>query len=863
MRRELYFAEDTIKQTTNINSTFNAGGALTVNAGGDLAVRGAQVTAGGDANLQALGNVAIQSTADTFHQVGASGAERLEATNTAATIQSGGALNVTSGGAARVQGSTLTAANDLTLQATGDVVVESAADEANIKVKGYKKLTTTQKSSELTAGGDVTVGSLVGNLSLISSELQAGGDIALNTPNGTLYLGARKDYVEEHISETKTGSGGMILTMINRGTIDETVVPTLMTANGNIAIVTAGGVIIDYKDTGNLGESIDQLSQAPGLAWMKQVQARGDVQWNAIEELHKSWDYRSQGISPVGAAMISLAVGWATAGMGADLAGLIAEGSTAASGMATGGTLITSSGTLTVANGYTVAALNAGFTSLASQAATAIVGNGGDLGAALKQLGSMDTIKALATSMVTAGLIEGLGVQDGLTTPTTGLEGSALKMTDFANKLKVGIAQASISTTVDSVINGAPLGDNLKNGLVNAVVSVAGAEVANIIGQHAALAGADPTNSAAAVKAAQLASHAVLGCGMASATGGDCQSGAMGAVVGELAAEFVDQGMLDGAGAAGTSADAQRTTMLAGQVAAVLAADAAGLDHESASMTAGNAIANNYLTPKEQAERNKLAEECGDTYGCMGTTLFEKTIDADPYFTNDQSADAALDSALVEAANGNGEKLQRILIEFEKQTDPAYVQSALREIRPNWNESQLKIETNRLIDEAYASFAIAPTRMDRAYDQAVNVFVEAAISAGAAKIAKVIYDGGRIAVKTINKIVLAPDKQISPPLSFIDEFADLTDGRSGHIIANHAYGAGKVGKTEFPSAWSNKRIINHVSDIATDPKLMKKYDGRGTPYVIGTRDNVEIRVNFFPDNHSRAGQISTAYPKSP
>ena len=85
MRRELYFAEDTIKQTTNVNSTFNAGGA------------------------------------------------------------------------ARVQGSTLTAADDLTLQATGDVVVESAADEANIKVKGYKKLTTTQKSSELTAGGDVAV----------------------------------------------------------------------------------------------------------------------------------------------------------------------------------------------------------------------------------------------------------------------------------------------------------------------------------------------------------------------------------------------------------------------------------------------------------------------------------------------------------------------------------------------------------------------------------------------------------------------------------------------------------------------------------------------------------------------------------
>ena len=545
MRRDLNFAEDTIRETTNINSTMDVGGALTVNAGGDLAVRGAQVTAGGDANLQALGNVAIQSTADTFHQVGASGAERLEATNTAATIQSGGALNVTSGGAARVQGSTLTAANDLTLQATGDVVVESAADEANIKVKGYKKLTTTQKSSELTAGGDVTVGSLVGNLSLISSELQAGGDIALNTPNGTLYLGARKDYFEEHISETKSGMGGLMLTSINRGQIDETVVPTLLTANGNIAIVTGDGVIVDYKDTGSLTGSIDQLSQAPGLAWMKNMQARseaqGDVQWNAIEELHKSWDYRSQGISPVGAAVISLAVGWAVGpagfvdgGMGASLFGE----NLAAAGL--------SSKTAAVV-------ANAGFSSLVSQAATAIVGNGGDIGAALKQLGSMDTIKALATSMVTAGLIEGLGVSDALTSPTTGLDGSALKMTDFANKLKVGIAQASISATVDSVINGAPLGDNLKNGLVNAALTVVSQTAFKEIGDFGVKFGL-PEGSLQ-----KVAMHALAGCAIGQVGSGDCTAGAMAAGLQEFAGDAF----------AGVTKDPAKQAKLAGLIGAL------------------------------------------------------------------------------------------------------------------------------------------------------------------------------------------------------------------------------------------------------------------------------------------------------
>ena len=865
MRRELNLAEDTIKQTTNINSTLNAGGTLTVNAGQDLAVRGADVTAGGDANLQAVGSVAIESTADTFHQVGASGAERLEATNKAATVRSGGDLNVTGGGAARVKGSTLTAANDLTLQATGDVVVESAADQANLKVKGYKKVSTAQKSSELAAGGDVKVGTLMGNASVIASKLDAGGDIELTTPGGKLYLGARKDYFEEHISETKSGSGGMMMTYINRGTIDETVVPTLLTADGNVAIVTRDGVVVDYKDTGNLTDSIDQLSQTPGLAWMKDMETRTDVQWNAVQEAHKSWDYRSQGISPVGAAMISLAVG---AAMGP--AGLMKEGVGA---NLFGGQLASTTG-LSTATANVVA--NAGFSSLVSQAATAIVGNGGDIGAALKQLGSSDTLKALATSMVTAGLIEGLGVQDALTSaPATGASQSAAKMTDFANKLKVGIAKASISATVDSVVNGAPLGKNLKTGLVNAVVNVAGAEVANIIGQQAALAGADPTNNAAAVKAAQLASHAVLGCGMASATGGNCQSGAMGAVVGELAAQAVDEGLLDGAGAAGTSTDAQRTTLLVGQIAAVLAADAAGLDPETASTTAGNAIANNYLTPKQQAERNKLAEECGGEYGCMGTSLFEKVIDADPYFTKDQSADAALDSALIEAANGNGERLQKILVEFEKQTDPAYVQSALREVRPDWNESQIELETNRLIDEAYASFAKGPARMDRTYSEGVDVLVETALGVGATKIASKIAGGfssliklgksGKLSIPVISNLKQPwltfnkANKSWETPGGLIYGQGSIEGNRVKHVLEHAVPNPNKSTHSVFnmpknqilktiDEAWAKKGV-----PVPGDSGAYVVPMGR----VVGTAGEANIRVVVKPGTN----EIITAYPQ--
>ena len=100
----------------------------------------------------------------------------------------------------------------------------------------------------------------------------------------------------------------------------------------------------------------------------------------------------------------------------------------------------------------------------------------------------------------------------------------------------------------------------------------------------------------------------------------------------------------------------------------------------------------------------------------------------------------------------------------------------------------------------------------------------------------------------------------TPPLAQIDNPIDITNGRSGHILANHRAGTGKPGKTEFPSNWDDQRIIHQVSDIATDPSLVRQVDNRGTPFVDGTRDGLNIRVTFFPDNHPRAGQISSAYP---
>lgn len=77
----------------------------------------------------------------------------------------------------------------------------------------------------------------------------------------------------------------------------------------------------------------------------------------------------------------------------------------------------------------------------------------------------------------------------------------------------------------------------------------------------------------------------------------------------------------------------------------------------------------------------------------------------------------------------------------------------------------------------------------------------------------------------------------------------------------HRSGAGKPGKTEFPPNWSEDDILHHVSDVATDPVSITGVGKWNSPYVIGSRDGVDIRVDFYPLMHpSFPGKIPTAYP---
>nr|WP_233170719.1 EndoU domain-containing protein [Herbaspirillum sp. ASV7] len=98
--------------------------------------------------------------------------------------------------------------------------------------------------------------------------------------------------------------------------------------------------------------------------------------------------------------------------------------------------------------------------------------------------------------------------------------------------------------------------------------------------------------------------------------------------------------------------------------------------------------------------------------------------------------------------------------------------------------------------------------------------------------------------------------------------------RTKHILFGDATGGGHLwpgapDKTPFPSTWSEAKIMQNVSDLATDPsaswtqitgKAGADFTASGKPVrwaVEGVKDGVQIRAIVEP----RGEGIITAYPK--
>ncbi|WP_408734304.1 EndoU domain-containing protein [Paraburkholderia bannensis] len=87
--------------------------------------------------------------------------------------------------------------------------------------------------------------------------------------------------------------------------------------------------------------------------------------------------------------------------------------------------------------------------------------------------------------------------------------------------------------------------------------------------------------------------------------------------------------------------------------------------------------------------------------------------------------------------------------------------------------------------------------------------------------------------------------------------------RTTHILTGDSTGGGHQwpggpGNSVFPENWSGSKIVETVSDIATDPSIPESVQANGRIVKNGTRDGVDIRVVIEPA--SKGGGIVTAFP---
>ncbi len=379
----------------------------------------------------------------------------------------------------------------------------------------------TNKVTEFTAAGNITLMSR-DDSTYEASKIAAGQNARLTSTHGQVNFRAVKNTSFE---QTVSNSKGFFIKQANKGYEDNKwVLPSIHTG-GALTVEAAKGVSADVKVKNGqaLQSAIDALGNTPGTTWVKDLNKRNDVQWSKVKDAYDSWDYKSQHLNPAVAAVIAIAAAAVTAG-----SSLAATAASSVSG-AVGGGAVTSG------------AVTAGMSSLASQAAVALVENQGNLSKTLQALGSNENVKATATAMAIGGALNGFDSAMGWSKDAAGkpLNPNNVKLPQLSNgdwsKVAQRVAgQSVISSSLNTAINGGSFKGNLTNALLANIGSQVQAEGANLIGD----------NGQVLDIPGRAVSHAVLA-GVAAEIGkGNAKGAAAGALAAELAGVIINDNLV-------------------------------------------------------------------------------------------------------------------------------------------------------------------------------------------------------------------------------------------------------------------------------------------------------------------------------
>ncbi len=492
----------------------------------------------------------------------------------AAEFIAGGDVKTSSGRDTTLVASKISAGNEAYVYAGNDLSLLAAQNKdhtlydmkekggfGNLKLQRDEVTQVTHVGSEIKTGGNLSLVSL-GDQHYQVAKLDSGKDILLDSGGAITFEGVKDLHDESH---TKTNNNAAWVSAKGRGNTDETLRQTQMIAKGNIVLKAVDGLKIDIKDVSqeSVSQTIDAMVKAdPQLAWLKDAEARGDVDWRRVKEIHESFKYSNSGLGPASQMIIAIVMA-------------------AFVGPAAFASLSASMGTAWAAGLAAVA------TGAATNATTSFINNGGNLGAVFADVTSSDALKGYVISGVTAGLMaEYLNQLTGMKyDPNTGkLLGPSLATWEGVGRFAGSqIIQGGTSALITKAVGGdASAGDVLKTALFNTVAAFS----FNMVGDLTQ--GVLDDGSAG-----KIIIHAAVGGLLSEMTGGDFATGALAAganeaLVGEMNKWFKGN---------------PEFLLMGSQIVGVLSATALGnTDQESlenASWVANNATQYNFLNHQQ------------------------------------------------------------------------------------------------------------------------------------------------------------------------------------------------------------------------------------------------------------------------
>lgn len=412
----------------NLAATVTVGGNLTLDAGRDVTVIASQVKAGNNLTIKAGQDFNVTS-ADDIHNVTSKtkdGKKRIteendRTTQIASILSAGNNFNAQAARDINVIASKISAGNEAYLYSGNKLNLLAAQNSTHtlydMKEKGNWGAKKAQRDevtqithvgTEINTGGRLTLGS-AGDQRYQVAKLNSGKDLILESGGAIAFEGV-KDYHDE--SHTKSKSDLAWTSSKGKGNTDETLRQSELVAQGQLAIKAVDGLKIDIKqiNQNTVSQTIDVMVKAdPQLAWLKEAEKRGDVDWRHVKELHDSFKYSHSSLGQGAMLAIIIVVTVLTAGAASTLAAAAGSAAGAGSTMAAA-TAATAATTTSAAVAGTAAGLGniiatASLTSLASTGVVSTINNKGNLGAAFKETFSSDSMKQALIAGASAGFV--------------------------------------------------------------------------------------------------------------------------------------------------------------------------------------------------------------------------------------------------------------------------------------------------------------------------------------------------------------------------------------------------------------------------------------------------------------------------